>query len=345
MDSYASQIATAQDALRTEFEELTDKQKILRSTTLRALFDQIKTLPPEDRANFGKQVNELRQTVQSWLDSVNDQTDDRPVIDVTAPFDENCEVSKRPALLPTQLGSRHPLTTELRRVLDIFARMGLVAEETPQLDNEYYMFSSLNFPEGHPARDDYDTFITTEGLVAPAHASVMQNRLLKKYKSNLEKGIPISTVYAGRTFRNEDVDARHEHTFYQVEIMYVDTNITVGNLIATFKTFLEEYYQQAVEVKSQPFYFPFTEPSLELALSCPFCQKKGCHVCSQTGWIELLGMGLINPNVLAEAGLDSNKYTGFAGGLGLDRLIMMKYGIEDIRHLHSGKLRFLRQFA
>jgi phenylalanyl-tRNA synthetase alpha chain len=233
--------------------------------------------------------------------------------------------------------------TELGKVLDIFARMGFVHMDARQLDDEYHMFDSLNFPPGHPARDDYDTFTTTDGLVAPAHVSVMQNRLQRYYKSNLEKGKPIGVVYTGRTFRNEDVDARHEHTFYQVEISYIDKNINAGNLVATFKTFLQEYYQKNIEVKMQPFYFPFTEPSFEMALSCPFCDKKGCKVCGE-GWIELLGCGMIHPNVLKMGGIDPTKYSGFAGGLGLDRLVMMKYDIDDVRHFESGKLNFLRQF-
>jgi phenylalanyl-tRNA synthetase alpha chain len=234
--------------------------------------------------------------------------------------------------------------TELDEVLGILQNMGFTAVESRQLDDEYHMFDSLNFPKGHPARDDYDTFMTTEGLVAPAHVSVMQNRLLKDGAKNLEKGIPISNVYYGRTFRNEDVDARHEHTFYQVELMYVSKDVSASNLIATFKTFLETYYEQDIEIRMQPFYFPFTEPSFEMALSCPFCKKSGCHICSFSGWIELLGMGLVNPNVLKMAGIDPTVYTGFAGGMGLDRLVMMKNDIEDVRHFESGKLDFLRQF-
>ncbi len=202
-----------------------------------------------------------------------------------------------------------------------------------------------NFPEGHPARDDYDTFMTTEGLIAPAHTSTMQNRVLKANKANLKNDKPIAVVIPGRVFRNEDLDARHEHTFYQLEGVYVGKGVHAGNLIATLKTFLEEYYEQELEVRTQPFYFPFTEPSFEFAISCPFCQKKGCSVCSQAGWIELLGCGMIHPNVLKMAGIDPNEYTGFAWGMGIDRLVMMKQGIEDVRHFESGKLDFLRQFS
>ncbi|HWZ65838.1 MAG TPA: phenylalanine--tRNA ligase subunit alpha, partial [Patescibacteria group bacterium] len=196
----------------------------------------------------------------------------------------------------------------------------------------------LNFPEGHPARDDYDTFMTEEGLIPPAHTSTMQNRVFKQFE------LPIRVVIPGRTFRNEDVDARHDHTFNQFEGVYVDKDINAGHLISVLQEFLQEYYGQKLETRMQPFYFPFTEPSFEFALSCPFCQKKGCSICSQEGWIELLGCGMIHPNVLKEGGIDPNKYTGFAWGGGIDRLAMMKHNIEDVRNFHSGKLDFLRQF-
>jgi phenylalanyl-tRNA synthetase alpha chain len=173
----------------------------------------------------------------------------------------------------------------------------------------------------------------------------MQHRVLQVHKTDLEQGRPIAAVIPGRVFRNEDLDARHEHTFYQLEGVYVDKGINAGHLIATLKTFLQEYYGKKLEVRTQPFYFPFTEPSFEFSLSCPFCDKKGCNICSQAGWIELLGCGMIHPNVLHQAGIDTNVYTGFAWGGGIDRLVMMKYGIEDVRNFHSAKLDFLRQFS
>ena len=171
----------------------------------------------------------------------------------------------------------------------------------------------------------------------------MQNRTLVKYRDNLAAGEPIAAIVPDRVFRNEDLDARHEHTFYQVEGIYVAKGVNVGNLVATLQTFLEEYYGRKLNVRINPFYFPFTEPSFEFALECPFCES-GCNVCSQSKWIELLGCGMIHPHVLRAAGIDSDEYTGFAFGCGIDRLVMMKYQIEDIRHLESGKLAFLRQF-
>jgi phenylalanyl-tRNA synthetase alpha chain len=344
MEYHNKEVAAAAKQLKERLASLSDKRSILRAPELGALYEVIKTLPAEKRASFGQEVNKLKSEIEELVKESQTPTVTRPPIDVTAPFDINVPLQQRPKLLPAENSSQHPLTKEQEKILDIFAKMGFTAVESRQIDDDYHMFTSLNFPEGHPARDDYDTFTTEEGLIAPAHTSTMQNRMMKKYRKNLEEGKAIAVVIPGRVFRNEDLDARHEHTFHQLEGVYVDKGIHAGHLIDTLKTFLEEYYQQKIEVKTQPFYFPFTEPSFEFALSCPFCQKKGCNVCSYTGWIELLGCGMIHPNVLAEAGIDSNKYTGFAWGGGIERLVMMKYNIEDIRHFESGNLKFLRQF-
>jgi len=337
------------DNLRKRAEE--GDASVLRSPELKSLFDQIKTMPLEQRGAFGQAANALRQELTQAIQKNQHQTETLAPIDITAPFDVNMPPDQRPQFLPTNRGSIHPLMTELATVLDIFYRLGFTAVESREIDDDYHMFGALNFPEGHPARDDYDTFVTVQKdkkskpFIAPAHTSTMQNRVLKKHKVELEQGQPIAAVIPGRVFRNEDLDARHEHTFYQLEGVYVDKGIHAGHLIATLKAFLQAYYGKQLEVKTNPFYFPFTEPSFEFMLSCPFCDKQGCHICSQAGWIELLGCGMIHPNVLKEAGIDPNVYTGFAWGGGIDRLVMMKYGIEDIRHFHSAKLDFLRQFA
>jgi phenylalanyl-tRNA synthetase alpha chain len=344
-------IAEVAGQLKARLAGLQDKSEILKAAELRALYAEIPTLPAEERGAFGKELNQLKNELGQMVAQHQEAAKVLPNIDITAPFDLNIPADKRPELLGADQGSQHPLTAEFAKVLGIFYRMGFTAIESRELDDDWHMFTSLNFAEGHPARDDYDTFMTTQAdkngqpFIAPAHTSTMQNRVLAKFKPNLENGQPIAVLLPGRVFRNEDLDARHEHTFYQFEGVYVDKGIHAGNLMATFKTFLSEYYNQDIEIKSQPFYFPFTEPSFELALSCPFCQKRGCHVCSQTGWIELLGMGMIHPNVLKIAGIDPAEYTGFAWGCGLERLVMMKYGIEDIRHFESGRLSFLRQFA
>lgn len=344
-------VAETAKLLLTQFDELANKADILRSVELKALYDELKVLPAEERGSFGKEVNALRAELQAKVDAAQAETLVLAAIDVTAPFDINQSVTNQAQLLPSQNGSVHPLMAELSTVLNIFYRMGFTATESREIDDDFHMFGALNFAEGHPARDDYDTFMTTQtdannkSYIAPAHTSTMQHRVLKAHKADLEAGRPIATVIPGRVFRNEDLDARHEHTFYQLEGVYVDKGVNAGHLIATLKTFLQEYYEKELEVKTQPYYFPFTEPSFEFALSCPFCDKKGCNICSQSGWIELLGCGMIHPNVLHAAGIDTNVYTGFAWGGGIERLVMMKYGIEDIRHFESARLEFLRQFS
>lgn len=348
MNYQNAQVAEVATLLSERFEVLENKSDILKATELRALYAQIPTLPPEERAVFGQDINMLRKDLEAMVASHQDQAETLPPIDVTAPQDTN---APQPALLPVTNGSKHPLTQELETVLDIFYRMGFTAVESREIDDDYHMFGSLNFPEGHPARDDYDTFMTEQtdkngkSFIAPAHTSTMQNRVLRKYLVSLEQGRPIAAVIPGRVFRNEDLDARHEHTFYQLEGVYVGKGVHAGNLIATLKTFLQAYYGKELQVKTQPFYFPFTEPSFEFAISCPFCDGKGCHICSQSGWIELLGCGMVHPNVLREAGIDPEVYTGFAWGMGIERLVMMKYGVEDVRHFESAKLDFLRQFS
>lgn len=341
-------IAAVRSELLERYQALETKADILKARELKELFGIIPTLEPRERGAFGKAVNELSVELKQLVASdSDDSTLSLPPIDVTAPFDVN---AKLPALLPTEHGTIHPLRAEIERLSEIFGRMGFVIEQSREIDDQYHMFDVLNFPKGHPARDDYDTFLTNETdadgepFVAPAHTSTMQNRILKKYKANLAAGEPIAAVVPDRVFRNEDLDARHEHTFYQVEGVYVAKGTHAGMLIATLQTFLSEYYQKDIEIRTNPFYFPFTEPSFEMALSCPFCNKAGCKVCSFEGWIELLGCGMIHPNVLKAAEIDPNEYTGFAWGLGIDRLVMMKNNIEDVRHFHSAKLDFLRQF-
>ena len=326
-------------------------REVLRAPELKALYEHIKTLPSDERGSFGKRVNELKQALELAVSARQAELEkvDLPPIDVTAPMDVNTDI---PPLLPSDQGTIHPLSAELERISGIFNRMGYCIEESREIDDQFHMFESLNFPKGHPARDDYDTFMTEQTdvngdrLIAPAHTSTMQNRVLQKYRAQLERGEAIAAIVPDRVFRNEDLDARHEHTFYQVEGVYVGKGVAVGNLIATLQAFLQEYYGKKLDVRVNPFYFPFTEPSFEFALSCPFCEGKdpSCKVCSGEGWIELLGCGMIHPNVLRAANINPDEYTGFAFGCGIDRLVMMRYGIEDVRHFESGKLDFLRQF-
>jgi phenylalanyl-tRNA synthetase alpha chain len=344
-------IEEVKQQLLIKYSGLENKAEILRAPELRGLYGEITRLDPSERGKFGKAVNELKIELEEMIavDEAKNSKVSLPPIDVTAPMDVNASI---PELLPATQGSQHPLTQEIAKVSDIFNRMGYVVEDSREIDDQYHMFETLNFPKGHPARDDYDTFMTVETdsngdpLIAPAHTSTMQVRSMIKYRENLERGEAIAAVVPDRCFRNEDLDARHEHTFYQVEGVYVAKGVNVGNLIATLQTFLESYYGTKLDVRVNPFYFPFTEPSFEFALSCPFCKGENpdCKVCSGEGWVELLGCGLIHPNVLRAADINPEIYTGFAFGCGIDRLVMMKYQIEDIRHLESAKLDFLEQF-
>lgn len=344
------QVANAREILLGRFNELQNKSEILKAVELRALYGEIKTLQPEQRGSFGKEVNSLKLELEALVENSQEAAEALPPIDVTAPFAANTPISERPAFLPTNKGSQHPLAQEIEKLSDIFARMGFKTYESREIDTEFFMFTSLNFPAGHPARDEYDTFLTKQTdpnsnkYVAPAHTSVMQHRILKEQAPLLDQGEAIAAIVPDRVFRNEDLDARHEHTFYQFEGIFVDKGVHAGMLIATLKAFLQEYYGKMLEVRINPFYFPFTEPSFELSLSCPFCDKAGCSICSQAGWIELIGCGMIHPNVLRQAGISPEVYTGFAWGCGIERLVMMKHSIEDVRHFESAKLDFLRQF-
>ncbi len=336
------------ETLFARIDKLENPRDILRAKEIGELYARLRTLNDDQKATFGAEVNSLKQALQKEVSGRTSVADEVRAIDVTAPMDVNCSV---PNFLSHEAGSEHPITKEIALITDIFAAMGFTVEESRELDDQYHMFETLNFPKGHPARDDYDTFTTVqtdadgEGFVAPAHTSTMQNRILKKYKANLEANEAIAAIVPDRVFRNEDLDARHEHTFYQIEGVYVAKEVTAGMLVATLQEFLQAYYQKELDVRMNPYYFPFTEPSFEFALSCPFCEKAGCKVCGHEGWIELLGCGLIHPNVLKAAEIDPTVYTGFAFGCGIDRLVMMKHGIEDIRLFHSAKLEFLRQFA
>lgn len=339
-------VTAIRDELLARYETLETKSDILKSPELKQLLGSIRQADPSVRAEYGQVVNALSNELKEKVVSDDDDTPALPALDVTAPFDIN---GSMPAFLPSDRGTSHPISKEIAAMADIFYGMGFQYFESREIDDQYHMFDTLNFPKDHPARDDYDTFMTEEKdsdgnpFVAPAHTSTMQNRIMRQLKANLETGDAIAAVSIDRVFRNEDLDARHEHTFYQCEGIYVSENVTVGMLIATLKTFLEAYFDKPIDIRINPFYFPFTEPSFEFSLSCPFCDKKGCSICSHSGWIELLGCGMIHPNVLEMADIDSKKYTGFAWGCGIERLIMMKNNIEDIRHFHSAKLDFLEQ--
>lgn len=320
--------------LETKIATLKSELKAINSE-----YAKIKEIPAEKRAEFGKQINEKKQAILAQIAEAEAAALEIEVesLDITAPCGLN---GNMPELLHATDGSQHPLMTELDRVIAIYQSMGFDIVESRQLDDEYHMFDSLNFTKGHPARDGYDTFRTEEGFIPPAHTSTMQHRVLKAYKHKLDEGEVIAVAVPGRVYRNEDVDATHEHTFYQCEGVYVSKTCTLGNMLGILREFFEKYYGQKLNIKTQPGYFPFTEPSLEFLIEKPKALGgKGGD------WLEMLGCGMIHPNVLKMAGIDPTKYQGFAWGGGIDRLAMLRHGLGDVRYFESAKLDFLKEFS
>lgn len=320
--------------LETKIATLKSELKAINSE-----YAKIKEIPAEKRAEFGKQINEKKQAILAQIAEAEAAALETEVesLDITAPCGLN---GNMPELLHATDGSQHPLMTELDRVIAIYQSMGFDIVESRQLDDEYHMFDSLNFTKGHPARDGYDTFRTEEGFIPPAHTSTMQHRVLKAYKHKLDEGEVIAVAVPGRVYRNEDVDATHEHTFYQCEGVYVSKTCTLGNMLGILREFFEKYYGQKLNIKTQPGYFPFTEPSLEFLIEKPKALGgKGGD------WLEMLGCGMIHPNVLKMAGIDPTKYQGFAWGGGIDRLAMLRHGLSDVRYFESAKLDFLKEFS
>jgi phenylalanyl-tRNA synthetase alpha chain len=283
-------------------------------------------------------VNELKKELEARVEEIESEktSTDVTTLDISAPATANAAL---PRVKYSDFGSRHPITRELEAMIDIFTRMGFEAEEARQIDDDWHMFGSLNFPEGHPARDGYDTFYTEEGFIPPAHTSTMEHRAFLKGREKLAKGEPIAHISYGRVFRNENTDATHEHTFYQLEGVFVSEKANLGQLLGTLKKFFSLYYGEDLAIKTWPAYFPFVEPGLELAIAKPKALggKPG-------EWLELVGCGMTHPNVLKAAGIDPKKYTGFAWGMGIERVVMMKYGLPDVRLFESGKISFLREF-
>jgi phenylalanyl-tRNA synthetase alpha chain len=330
---------TLRDELAARIAKAAAPREVLKDDSIKQLYAVIPSMDPSKRGAYGKAVNELKVALEAAVVLRESELEDQQLlpIDITAPWDVNAD---RPQLLPTEQGTSHPLARELDTVVDIFTHMGFEAVESRQIDDDHHMFGALNFPENHPARDGYDTFRTEDGFIPPAHTSTMQHRILKDGKATLEAGGQIAAISYGRVFRNENVDATHEHTFYQCEGVLVSSDATLGQMLGTLRSFFEVYYGQKLKIKTQPGYFPFVEPGLEFLIEKPMALGG-----KQGEWLEMLGCGMIHPNVLIAAGIDPQKYRGFAWGGGIDRLAMLKYGIEDVRHFESGKLQFLRKFA
>ncbi len=235
-------------------------------------------------------------------------------------------------------GSYHPITLATREVEDVFRAMGFTIENYDEIVDDYHCFEALNIPKHHPARDMQDTYYLENGQLLKTHTSAAQNAIMKKY------GAPLRAIFPGRCFRNESIDACHENTFFQMEGMMIDENISISNLIYFMKTMLSEVFKRDIKVRLRPGFFPFVEPGFELDISCLICDGDGCPSCKNSGWLELCPCGMIHPNVLKEGGIDTERYSGFAFGLGLTRLAMMKYGVKDIRDFNSGDLEVLSQF-
>ena len=310
--------------------------------SITALLKGMKELSPEERKDFGADVNRLKELATNKLEEKTAELKEKelqaeiaamPLFDITTPAN-------------LERGSYHPITLVQRQCETIFKSMGFTVEDYPEVVTDYECFESLNIPKHHPARDMQDTYYLENGQLLKSQTSAAQNAILKKYGKNLiENGVPIKAIFPGRCFRNEATDACHENTFFQMEGMMVDKNINISNLIYFMKTMLSEVFRKDIKVRLRPGFFPFVEPGFELDISCLICGGEGCPSCKHSGWLELCPCGMIHPNVLREGGIDPDEYTGFAFGLGLTRLAMMKYGVKDIRNLNSGSLKALSQFT
>ena len=291
-------------------------------------------LAPEERARIGKLLNGARQKLEEALEARKQQFAEAAM---GAKLDAEWVDLTLPAPGPRR-GHLHPITRIQRELEELFVSLGFAVLDGPEVETEYHNFDALNIPAEHPARDLQDTFWLDGGNLLRTHTSPVQVRGIQRL------GPPLRMVAPGRVFRNESVDASHEHTFYQLEGMMVDREVSVGHLIYFMKTMLAGIFQRDVTVRLRPGYFPFVEPGFELDIQCLICNGAGCPVCKQSGWVEQLGCGLVHPNVLRMGGIDPEEWNGFAFGLGLTRLAMMRYGIDDIRQLQGGDLRFLEQF-
>jgi phenylalanyl-tRNA synthetase alpha chain len=300
---------------------------------VKTIMGEMKNVPDEKKKEFGQILNEFKQFTEAKFEKLKTVTSNivhrTSDIDLTLPGDP----------LPT--GSRHPISLMTNRIISIFQRLGFAVAEGPEIEDDWHNFTALNLPEHHPARDMQDTFYVQQNpdFLLRTHTSNVQIREMEKGK------LPIRGIYPGRVYRNETVSARSHYFFHQVEGLYIDENVSFGDLKQTLYFFVKEMYGANVKVRFRPSYFPFTEPSAEMDISCTLCKGEGCSVCKKTGWLEILGCGMVHPNVLQNCGIDPGKYTGFAFGMGIERPAMLKYGINDIRLFSENDVRFLKQFT
>ena len=299
------------------------------------LFDEFRTVDKELKKELGRPLNELKQAAISKIDSLKEklggaESTGAPSQDLSMPGDR------------MELGSRHPVSIVREQIVQIFRKFGYDVAEGPEVEDDYHVFEALNFPPNHPARDMQDTFFVSSGhpnpLLLRTHTSSVQVRSMENMK------VPIRVICPGRVFRNEAISARAHCIFHQVEGLYVDENVTFADLKQAILLFAREMFGPQTQIRMRPSYFPFTEPSAEVDVSCNICHGKGCNICKGTGWLEILGCGMVDPNVLEASGIDSSKYSGFAFGMGLERIAMLKWRVNDLRHYFENDLRFLEEF-
>lgn len=295
------------------------------------LFSEFKNIPVEQKKDFGQTINTLKKIVIEKITSLKESLEDtqqQVSLDLSMPGDNN------------ELGTRHPISIVRNEIIDIFSRIGFVVSEGPEIEDDWHVFSGLNFPKEHPARDMQDTFFIEKDpdILLRTHTSSVQVHVMETQKP------PIRTILPGRVFRNEAISARAHCIFHQVEGLYIDENVSFADLKQTLLYFAREMFGKETKIRLRPSYFPFTEPSAEMDVTCKICGGKGCNVCKYTGWLEVLGCGMVDPNVLESNNIDSKKYTGFAFGMGVERLAMLKYQVNDLRLYFENDVRFLRQF-
>ncbi|PWW17255.1 phenylalanyl-tRNA synthetase alpha subunit [Cytobacillus oceanisediminis] len=294
-------------------------------------------LSAEERPKMGALANEVRDSIAAGIEEKQKRLEEAAVQEKLAAEKIDVTLPGR----PVKTGNHHPLTRIIEEIEDLFIGMGYTVAEGPEVEKDYYNFEALNLPKGHPARDMQDSFYITEEILLRTHTSPVQARTMEKHEG---KG-PVKIICPGKVYRRDNDDATHSHQFMQIEGLVVDENIRMTDLKGTLQVFAKKMFGEDREIRLRPSFFPFTEPSVEMDISCKICGGKGCSVCKGTGWIEILGAGMVHPNVLEMAGFDSKKYTGFAFGMGPERIAMLKYGVDDIRHFYTNDVRFLKQFS
>jgi phenylalanyl-tRNA synthetase alpha chain len=303
-----------------------------RKGMLNDLFEEFKTIPNQVKKEVGKVMNELKQAAEIKLAEAHEKFSGKAGVK-----DDGIDLSLPGE--PIDLGARHPLPITQQKVLSIFNKLGFTIAEGPEIEDDWHNFSALNFPENHPARDMQDTFFIDKNFSLRTHCTSVQVRLMENKK------IPLRAVMPGRVYRNEAISARAHCFFHQIDGVYIDKNVSFADLKQTLYEFVKEMFGQEFKVRFRPSYFPFTEPSAEMDMSCMICKGEGCNICKYTGWVEILGCGMIDPNVMTLNGLDPEEYSGFAFGMGIERIAMLIYDVKDLRMFSINDVRFLRQFA